>query len=228
MNKPSPDKTKTWLSWSSGKDSAFALYELQRSAEFEVTALLTTVNEDYDRVAMHAVRHELLERQARQAGLPLEIVKIPRVCTNEIYEAKFLEALRRAESQGVEAVAYGDLFLEDIRAYREKLHQATRLKTVFPLWLRPTAELAREMIRAGFKAIVTCVDPAKLSPDFAGRDFDLDFLAELPPGVDPCGENGEFHTFVYDGPIFRKPVRVAKGEVVAREGFAVQDLIPLV
>jgi uncharacterized protein (TIGR00290 family) len=214
------------LAWSSGKDSAYSLHVLRGLEDVEVVALLTTVNETHDRVAMHAVRRTLLEAQAAAAGLPLLIVRIPHACTNVVYEAAMARALEEAKALRVSGVAFGDLFLDDIRRYRERQMAGTGLRLLFPLWGRPTAALAREMVDAGLRARITCVDPRVLPASFAGREFDLRLLADLPPGVDPCGENGEFHTFAWDGPMFRRPVPVRGGEVVTREGFVFADLLP--
>jgi len=214
------------LAWSSGKDSAFALHVLRGMPDVEVVGLLTTVNETHDRVAMHAVRRTLLEAQAGAAGLPLLIVRIPHACSNDAYEAAMGAALEEAKARGVSGVAFGDLFLEDIRRYREKQMAGTGLRLVFPLWGRPTAALAQEMLDAGLRARITCVDPRVLPASFAGREFDRQLLADLPRGVDPCGENGEFHTFAWDGPMFAHAVPVRGGEVVTREGFVFADLAP--
>lgn len=219
-------KPKALLSWSSGKDSAWSLEVLRRGAEIEVVGLLTTVNELHDRVAMHAVRRQLLQAQAEAIGLPLWAVPIPSPCTNAEYEAAMSRALEKAKAEGITAVAFGDLFLEDIRRYREERFAGTGMQPVFPIWGMPTGELADEMVAAGLRARVTCVDPKQLSASFAGRDFDRDFLADLPPSVDPCGERGEFHTFAYDGPMFRHPIKVLTGEVVERDGFVFADLLP--
>lgn len=211
----------TLLSWSSGKDSAWTLHRLRRDPRYEVAGLVTTINEAADRVAMHAVRHELLRMQAEAAGLPLWPVPIPSPCSNEQYEAAMSAVVARAEREGIEHFAFGDLFLEDIRAYREAKLAGTRLTPVFPLWGSDTAALAREMIGGGLRAVLTCVDPRVLSADFAGRDFDP---ATLPPHVDPCGERGEFHTFAYAGPMFRAPIAIERGVVVERDGFVFADL----
>ncbi|HSS37273.1 MAG TPA: ATP-binding protein [Polyangia bacterium] len=218
--------TKTLLAWSSGKDSAWSLHVLRAAGEVEVVGLLTTINEAFDRVAMHAVRTELLRAQAAAAGLPLWPVPIPWPCSNAAYEAAMTAALERARGDGIEAVAFGDLFLEDIRRYREERMAPTGLKPLFPLWGRPTGPLAREMIAGGLRARLTCVDPRNLDARFAGRDFDEALLAELPPAVDPCGERGEFHTFAYDGPMFAHAVPIRSGEVVTRDGFVFADLVP--
>ncbi len=214
------------LAWSSGKDSAWALHCLRRTPGIEVLGLLTTINEAFDRVAMHAVRRELLERQAEAAGLPLVTVPLPWPCPNGEYERRMEDACARMLAAGVEAVAFGDLFLEDVREYRVKQLARAGLEPLFPLWGQETAELARTMIAAGQRARVTCVDPAKLDRRFAGREFDAGFLAGLPAGVDPCGENGEFHTFVYESPAFVAPVAIRGGEVVERDGFVFADMLP--
>jgi uncharacterized protein (TIGR00290 family) len=217
---------KALLAWSSGKDSAWSLHVLRGRPDVEVVGLLTTVNEAYDRVAMHAVRTSLLEAQAEAAGLPLTTVTIPSPCPNDVYEAAMAEALSEARLRGVEAVAFGDLFLEDIRRYRESRMEGTGLVPLFPLWQRPTRALADEMLAGGLKAFLTCVDPRACPPAFAGRAFDRALLDELPASVDRCGENGEFHTFAWDGPMFRHPVAVRGGEVVERDGFVFADLLP--
>jgi len=214
------------LAWSSGKDSAFSLHVLRQRGDVEVVGLLTTVNEVHDRVAMHAVRRELLEAQAEAAGLPLVVVPIPSPCPNDVYEAAMSKAMDEALRKGVRAIAFGDLFLPDIRRYREERLAGTGVIPLFPLWGRPTRELAEEMIASGLRATLTCVDPRALPASFAGRVFDGGFLADLPEGVDPCGENGEFHTFAWDGPMFDRPIYVRGGEVVERDGFVFADLLP--
>jgi uncharacterized protein (TIGR00290 family) len=214
------------LSWSSGKDSAWALHILRQTSDLEIVGLLTTVNEAFERVAMHAVRLELLRKQADAAGLPLFVVNLPWPCTNERYEAEMTKAVAAARKRGVSAMAFGDLFLEDIRAYRVEKLRGTGIRPVFPLWGLPTAELARDMIAGGLAARLTCVDPRKLPRELAGRAFDRELLAELPEGVDPCGERGEFHTFAHAGPMFRHPIPIASGEVVERDGFVFADLAP--
>jgi uncharacterized protein (TIGR00290 family) len=221
-----PTRQKAIASWSSGKDSAFALYEAQRSGEFEIVGILTTVTEAYRRVAMHGVRNELLDRQADALGLPCIKVSIPSPCPNEIYEREMSLVMNRLRAEGVTAMIFGDLFLEDIRAYREARLEEVGIQGVFPLWKRDTAVLAREMVAVGLQARLTCVDPRKLDASFAGRRFDEELLNSLPSGVDPCGENGEFHTMVTAGPMFRAPIAVAVGEVVTREGFVFADLVP--
>jgi uncharacterized protein (TIGR00290 family) len=217
---------KALLAWSSGKDSAWSLHVLRQQGGVEVAGLLTTMNESFGRVAMHAVRRELLEAQARAAGLPLRAVPIPYPCPNDVYERAMAGALAEARAAGIEAVAFGDLFLEDIRRYREERMAPTGLRPLFPLWGRPTRALAEEMIDGGLRARLTCVDPRALDASFAGRAFDHDLLAALPPEADPCGERGEFHTFAWDGPMFRQPVPVFLGEVVHRDGFVFADLLP--
>jgi len=212
------------VSWSSGKDSAWSLHLLKQDPSLEVVALFTTLNEQFDRVAMHAVRRELLELQAESLGLPLWTIPLPWPCSNDQYEAKMTTFCALAVAKGVQAMAFGDLFLADIRAYREKQLAGTGIQPLFPVWQIPTAELARTMIAAGLRAKITCVDPKVLPKEFAGRDFDSQFLADLPPQIDPCGENGEFHSFVYDGPGFRQPINVSVGEIVERDGFVFADL----
>ena len=219
-------KPKTVLSWSSGKDSAYSLHVLRERGELEVVGLLTTINAEAERVAMHAVRVELLRRQAEAAGLPLSIVELPHPCTNEEYARRMGAWVEQARSEGVERVAFGDLFLEDIRAYREAQLAGTGLEPVFPLWGRETGALAREMLDAGIVAQLTCIDPRVLAKEFVGRQWDAELIAELPEDVDPCGENGEFHSFVSAAPCFSHPVEVALGEVVERGGFVFRDLLP--
>jgi len=213
------------LSWSSGKDSAWSLHLLRQDPTVEIVALVTTLNEQFDRVAMHAVRRELLELQAESLGVPLWTVPLPWPCSNEEYERRMRDLCTRAIDKGVEAMAFGDLFLADIRAYREKQLAGTGLEPLFPVWQIPTGQLAAEMVASGLKAKITCIDPKVLPVEFAGRDFDLQFLADLPSGIDPCGENGEFHSFVYDGPGFRHPIEVSVGEIVERDGFVFADLV---
>jgi uncharacterized protein (TIGR00290 family) len=219
-------RPKAWLAWSSGKDSAWALYTARRDREFEVVAMLTTVNRTHERVAMHAVRESLLELQAAATGLPLVKVPIPSPCPNEVYEQAMSDAMSRARAEGVRHVIFGDLFLEDIRAYREKQLARCGMTPVFPLWGKSTHELAKDMIAGGLSAYLTCVDPRQLDRTFAGRRFDGDLLAALPGHVDPCGENGEFHTFASAGPMFREGIPVTVGETVERDGFVFADLLP--
>ena len=215
---------KCLLSWSSGKDSAWALDVLWR-ADVPVVGLLTTINRAFDRVAMHAVRRSLLDAQARSIGIPLWPVPLPWPCSNEDYERIMADVCRQAKAEEIECVAFGDLFLPEVRAYRERQLEGTGLTPVFPLWGLPTDALAREMLAGGLQARITCVDPKVLPPTFAGREFDQALLADLPAGVDPCGEKGEFHTFAYDGPIFREPIPISTGEVVERDGFVFADLL---
>jgi uncharacterized protein (TIGR00290 family) len=213
------------LSWSSGKDSAWALHLLRQRAEVEVVALLTTFNEAADRVAMHAVRRELARLQAARVGLPLWEVDLPWPCTNDKYEEIMRGVCQRAVAEGMDQVAFGDLYLRDVRAYRERQLAGTGLEPIFPLWDLPTRQLAHAMLAAGVRAKLTCVDPAKLPEEFAGREFDAELLSELPEGVDPCGENGEFHTFVYASPVFREALSVKGGEIVRRDGFVFADVM---
>ena len=219
-------KKKILLSWSTGKDSAWTLYLLKQQQIYEVSGLITTLNSAFDRVAMHSSRRVLVEMQAAAAGLPLIAVPLPWPCSNVDYECAMKKVCDEAVAQGVSAIAFGDLFLEDIRAYRERQLKDTGLEPLFPVWKVPTAELASDMIRSGLKAKLVCIDPKKLSPDFAGRDFDQQLLRDLPAGVDPCGENGEFHSFVYAGPMFNREIPVTAGERVERDGFWYADLLP--
>jgi uncharacterized protein (TIGR00290 family) len=217
---------KILVSWSSGKDSAWLLHTLQQRHPGAVAGLLTTVNEAFDRVAMHAVRRTLLEAQASAAGLPLHVVPIPWPCSNAEYETRMGAAVAGFVRDSFSHVAFGDLFLEDVRRYREDRLLGTGLAPIFPLWkTMPTSALAREMIAGGLRAYLTCVDPRKLDASFAGRAFDLTLLADLPPEVDPCGENGEFHSFVWDGPMFAHPLAIRVGETVARDGFVFADIV---
>jgi uncharacterized protein (TIGR00290 family) len=211
------------LSWSSGKDSAWALHVLRQQTDIEIVGLLTTLNSEFDRVAMHGTRRKVLEAQARAAQLPPWIIPLPWPCSNEIYEQRMSEACQRAVDEKIDAIAFGDLFLADVRAYREKQLKSTGLEPLFPLWEIPTDRLAREMIDGGSRAKIVCVDTKQLDASFAGREFDLGLLRDLPREVDPCGERGEFHTCVYAGPIFAEPVRLAAGEVVNRDGFVFAD-----
>jgi uncharacterized protein (TIGR00290 family) len=218
---------KILLSWSTGKDSAWTLHVLRQHYPGAVAGLLTTLNEAFDRVAMHAVRRTLVEAQADAAGVPLHVVNLPWPCSNAQYEALMTVAVNRFLADGFTHVAFGDLFLEDVRRYREERLAGTGLRPLFPVWkTKTTAELAREMIKGGVRAYLTCIDPKKLDRSFAGRAFDAALLAELPATVDPCGENGEFHSFVWDGPMFHQPLTIRVGEVVDRDGYVFADLTP--
>ena len=219
-------RPKALLSWSSGKDAAWALQALRKADAVEVVGLLATTNESFNRVAMHGVREALLEGQAEATGLPLWKVPLPWPCSNEAYEARMAETCARAVAEGIEAMAFGDLFLEEVRDYRIQKLKGSGLTPLFPIWNPDTASLAREMVAAGLKATLVCVDPRVLDATFAGRDFDAALLADLPPGVDPCGERGEFHTFAWDGAMFHHPVPIRRGEVVERDGFVFADLVP--
>lgn len=219
-------RPKALLSWSSGKDAAWALHVLRQRGEVEVVGLLTTTNEAFERVAMHGVREALLAAQAKAAGLPLWTVPLPWPCSNETYEARMAKACGEAVGQGIEIMAFGDLFLEDVRDYRIQKLAGTGLRPIFPIWNPDTTTLARDMVSGGLKATLACVDPRVLAATFAGRDFDAALLTDLPPGVDPCGERGEFHTFAWDGPMFGHPVPFRRGEVVERDGFVFADLVP--
>jgi uncharacterized protein (TIGR00290 family) len=211
--------------WSGGKDSAMALHTLLQQKEFRVAGLLTTVTEGYDRISMHGVRRQLLHRQAESIDLPLQEVFIPPQCVNPIYEARMERAMRAAYQQGIRRVAFGDIFLEDLKAYREKNLAKVGMEAIFPIWKRDTRELAAAFVALGFRARAACIDPRILDRSFAGRELNESFFADLPPNADPCGENGEFHTFVYDGVIFKKPVKCRAGEVVERDGFVFCDLV---
>jgi uncharacterized protein (TIGR00290 family) len=218
---------KVLFTWSGGKDSAMSLYELQKDGRYEIAALLTSVTEDYDRISMHGVRRFLLEQQAQSLGLPLEKLYITKNSSNEEYEAKLKEKLVQYKSRGISSVVFGDIFLEDLRKYRENNLAQVGMKGLFPIWKRDTTELARTFIDLGFKAVITCVDSNVLDGKFVGRYFDNQLLSELPLKVDPCGENGEFHSFVYDGPIFHERIRFRRGKVVLRDNrFYFRDLIP--
>lgn len=219
-------KQRVLLSWSTGKDSAWALHVMREDPDIEVVGLLTTVNTTHERVAMHSTRLKLAEAQARAVGLPLRVIPLPWPCTNEVYEREMRAAVKDGLESGATHIAFGDLLLEDVRAYRVKQLEGSGLQPLFPIWHEPTGPLARRMIEAGVVAVVTCVDPKQLSPSFAGRTFDHAFLSDLPKGVDPCGENGEFHTCVLAGPMFRETVRAHVGEVVERDGFCFADLVP--
>ena len=216
---------RTLLSWSSGKDSAWSLHLLRRNPEYEIVGLLTTFNQAADRVAMHGVRRSLVQAQAKTAGIPLWEVDLPWPCSKQDYESAMLATCKKAVASGIECVAFGDLFLTDIRAYREKQLRDTGLQPVFPVWGIPTRGLAEEMIASGLRTKLACIDTKQISGDFAGREFDAQLLSELPASADPCGENGEFHSFVYAGPMFANPLPVKVGEIVSREQFTYADMI---
>jgi len=220
-------RPRALLSWSSGKDSAWALHVLRERREVEVVGLLTTFNSAFARVAMHAVRDDLVRRQAKAVGLPLWRVSLPWPCPNDAYEPAMESALSHAKDADITHVAFGDLFLADIRSYREERMAAARMTPAFPLWDRDTADLARTMLSGGTRATVVCVDPNKLASAYCGREFDASFVADLPEGIDPCGEYGEFHTFAWDGPAFRWPIPIRRGEVVERDGFVFADVLPV-
>ena len=217
---------KTLLSWSSGKDSAWALHLLRRRSDLEVVGLVTTVNKPYQRVAIHAVRVALLQRQAAAAGLALHLIDLPSPCSNAEYEQAMAAFVEQSKQRGIECMAFGDLFLADIKEYREAKLSGTGITPLFPLWQMPTNKLAKEMIRSGLRAVVTCVDPKQLPVRFAGREFNEQFLADLPAQVDPCGERGEFHTFAFAGPMFATALKIELGEVVERDGFGYADVLP--
>ena len=221
-----PNPTPVLFCWSGGKDSALALHALRQRADVCVTGLLSTITDEYDRISMHGVRRTLLLQQAASLGLPLHEIRIPPQCINPIYESRMEQALRAQLALGVRTVAFGDIFLQDLREYRERNLASLDMHALFPIWKRDTRELAREFCALGFRAIAVCIDPKKLDRSFAGRELSPAFFADLPASVDPCGENGEFHTFVFAGPIFSRPIAVQHGEVVDREGFTFCDLFP--
>jgi len=220
------DPVRGWMSWSSGKDSAFALHTVRTGGRVEITGLLTTLTQATDRVAVHGVRRVLLQAQADALGLGLHVVQLPWPCPNDVYEQRMAEGTAAARQAGAERLVFGDLFLDDVRAYREQALQGTGMTPLFPLWGRPTAELAADMIAQGLRAVITCVDPTQAPADLAGRWYDKQLLRELPAGVDPCGERGEFHTFVVDGPGFHTSLHVVVGEITERDGFVFADLLP--
>ena len=215
---------KTLLSWSSGKDSAWALHVLRQTPDVEVAGLFCTVNKTFNRVAMHGVRVELLQQQAQSAGLPLTIIEIPYPCSDGDYAAAMSAFVDTAKRDNIESFAFGDLYLEDIRSYREERLQESGIKPIFPLWGIPTKELSRQMVAGGLRAAITCLDPKRIAEEFAGREYDDSFLDELPASVDPCGENGEFHSFAFAGPMFQHPIEISVGETVHRDGFVFTDL----
>ena len=219
-------RPKALVAWSSGKDSAWSLYEARRAGEYDIVGALTTVTDAFARVSMHGVREAILQAQLDAAGLPSIVVRIPYPCPNEVYEVRMAEALAAAKADGISAIIFGDLFLEDIRAYRVAKLAGTGIEPLFPLWQRPTGQLARDMIAGGLETYLAIVDLKKLPASFAGRKFDAALLADFPAGIDPCGENGEFHSFVVAGPMFSRRIEVSVGETVERDGFAFADLLP--
>jgi uncharacterized protein (TIGR00290 family) len=219
-------KEKILIGWSGGKDSSLAVWQLQQEARWELVALVSTITEGYERLSMHGVRVELIRQQAESLGLTLVESRIPLNASNVSYEAALTRTLEPFIEQGVRKMAFGDLFLADIRRYREELLARLGMEAVFPLWQRDTAALSRQFLRAGFRAVVVCVDPRQIAAEFCGREYDERFLEELPASADPCGERGEFHTFVYAGPIFRRPIPVRRGAIVQRDGFCFCDLLP--
>ncbi len=221
-----PGLPRAWMSWSSGKDSTLALHRVRGAAQVQVVGLLTSMNASADRVSMHGVRSSLLRAQAASLGLPLHLVELPWPCPNGLYERRMAAAVASARRSGVEFVVFGDLYLEDVRRYRERMLEGSGLSPLFPLWLSPTSSVARDLLGLGLRALVTCVDLRQAPAELAGRWYDEDFLRDLPPGVDPCGENGEFHTLVVDGPGFSRPLDVTLGERVEREGFLFVDVLP--
>jgi uncharacterized protein (TIGR00290 family) len=221
-------KKKTLLSWSSGKDSAWALHVLKQDPEIDIAGLFCTVNKEFGRVAMHGVRVELLRKQAQSTGLSLHMIEIPYPCSDNEYADIMKQFVKEAQGNSIENFAFGDLFLEDVRKYREENLKGTGITPVFPLWGIPTGVLSKEMVSGGLKAVVTCIDPNHLTNDFAGRLYDKSFLTDIPAGVDPCGEKGEFHSFAFDGPMFNFPIEVFLGEIVERDGFVFSDLLPVI
>lgn len=219
-------KRKTLMSWSSGKDSAWALYQLQMNPEIALVGLFCTVNKEFGRVAMHGVRAELLRKQAESIGLPLEIIEIPYPCSNAEYENIMGQFVERAKNDNIEYFAFGDLFLEDVRSYREEKLRGSGIKPIFPIWGVPTDKLSREMINGGLKTVITCINPKQIPKEFVGKEFDEDFLDSLPKTIDPCGENGEFHSFVFDGPMFKEKIEIIVGDIVHRDGFVFADVLP--
>ncbi|MCO4781413.1 MAG: adenine nucleotide alpha hydrolase [Candidatus Cloacimonetes bacterium] len=219
------EKKKVWLSWSSGKDSAWTLYQLQQDDSIQLEGVFTTINKEFERVAMHAVRVDLLKEQAKAFDLPLKIIELPFPCSNEQYELIMTDFLSEIKETGIDAFAFGDLYLEDIKDYRINNLKGTGIEAIFPLWKTPTNELSKEMVQSSLKTVITCVDPKQLDPSFVGREYNQSFLNDLPNTVDPCGENGEFHSFVYDGPMFKQKIDVNVGEVVTRDGFVFADIV---
>ncbi len=218
-------KSKALMSWSSGKDSAWALHKLQQNPEIDLVGLFCTVNKKFDRVAMHGVRVELLQKQAWSIGLPLEIIEIPHPCSNAEYEKIMGQFVERAKRKNIEHFAFGDLFLEDVRNYREKKLKGSGIKPIFPVWGIPTDKLLREMISGGLKAVITCINPKQIAKEFVGKKLDENFLYSLPKNIDPCGENGEFHSFVFDGPMFKEKIEIFVGDIVHRDDFVFADVL---
>jgi uncharacterized protein (TIGR00290 family) len=219
-------KRKTLISWSSGKDSAWTLHKLQKNPKIDLVGLFCTVNKKVDRVSMHGVRVDLLQKQAKCIGLPLEIIEIPYPCSNPEYEKIMGQFVDKAKSDNIEYFAFGDLFLEDVRNYREEKLKGTGIKPIFPIWGIPTDKLSREMISTGLRAVITCINPKLISKQFAGREFDENFLNSLPEKIDPCGENGEFHSFVFDGPMFKEQIEIFVGDIIHRGDFVFADVLP--
>lgn len=218
-------KRKTLMSWSSGKDSAWALYKLQQEPEIDLVGLFCTVNSEFNRVAMHAVRVELLQQQANSIGLPLEIIEIPYPCSNIAYEEIMALFVEKTKKANIEHFAFGDLFLEDVRNYREEKLKSSGITPIFPIWDIPTERLSREMIDNGLRAVITCVDPKQMPEEFVGKEYNESFLNDIPEGVDPCGENGEFHSFVFDGPMFKEQIEIFVGDIVHRDNFVFADVL---
>ena len=219
-------KRKTLMSWSSGKDSAWALYKGQQNREIDLVGLFCTVNKKFDRVAMHGVRTELLQKQAKSIGLPLEIIEIPYPCSNVEYEKIIGQFVERAKNDNIEYFAFGDLFLEDVRNYREEKLKSSGIKPIFPIWGIATDKLSREMINNGLRIVITCINPKQIPEEFVGREFNENFLDSLPETIDPCGENGEFHSFVFDGPMFKEKIEIFVGDIVHRDDFVFADILP--
>ena len=219
-------RKKALMSWSSGKDSAWALYKIQQSKEYDLVGLFCTVNKKYDRVAMHGVRVELLQKQAKSIGLPLEIIELPYPCSNEEYEKIMGQFVESVKQQNIEYFIFGDLFLEDVRRYREEKLKDTGIKPLFPLWDFQTDKLSQEMIKSGLKTIITCINPKQMPKQLVGKEFAESFLNSLPENVDHCGENGEFHSFVFDGPMFKEKIEICVGDIVERDGFIFADILP--
>jgi len=226
MAQNASEKPKAWMAWSSGKDSAWALHTARLAGQVEIIGLMTTITTQYNRISMHGVRKALLMAQAEALGLPLYCVGIPTPCSNEQYEASMREALAVAASQGVTHIVFGDLFLQDLKEYREQNLATVGMQAYFPLWRRDTTSLAQEMVQGGLQAQLTCIDPKKVPTELAGHAFNRELLAKLPDNVDPCGENGEFHSFVWDGPMFSQPIPLTQGETVERDGFIFTDFLP--